>query len=232
MCVSWERARVSARAKGQRSSGHVSCCCAKEAMYGTSIWDDGTSRSQFLTHICKEKCARAQTSGAAAWEEGVWCKQHVSSIKIAPNNSHLVVYDNHWLAAKPNLSNFANPSRQQLYGNSVSMCVCVCVRMHVCVCLQGVCCHFWCLFFYSVPHMDLLLVWRECRRLGLFATNSPQLWIFMDWQTETLQSWWLLRPRDKNVCFAYLKISNLNGSATVGVWKGQDLYVCSLYKCL
>lgn len=133
MCVSWERARVSARAKGQRSSGHVACCCAKEHGTFWGIWDDGTSRSQFITHICKEKCARAQTSGAAAWEEGVWCKQHVSSIKIAPNNSHLVVYDNHWLAAKPNLSNFANPSRQQLYGNSVS--VCVCVRAHACVCL-------------------------------------------------------------------------------------------------
>lgn len=27
----------------------------------------------------------------------------------------------------------------------------------------------------------------------------------------------LLRPRDRNVCVAYLKISHLNGSATVGV---------------
>lgn len=67
MRVSWEQAR----AQGQGSSGHVACCCAKETVCGTSIWDDGgegggASRLQFITHICKEKHARAQTSGAAA----------------------------------------------------------------------------------------------------------------------------------------------------------------------
>lgn len=151
---------VSVCAKGQGSLGHVACCCAKETMFWTRIWDDGASPSQFVTHIWKGKRARVQTSGAAAWEEGVWCKQHVSSIKIAPNNSHLVVYDNYWLAAKPNLSNFANPSRQQLYGNSV----CVCVRARACVCLVCRACAatFDVLFFIILCH-TWICCWCEAK---------------------------------------------------------------------
>lgn len=86
----------------------------------------------------------------------------MNSIKIAPNNSHLVVCDNHWLAAKPDLSNFVNPGWQQLYG----ICVCVRVRALMCVC---VCRQFECNLRFMF-HIDLLLLRREGRRYSLFIS--------------------------------------------------------------
>lgn len=76
------------------------------------------------------------------------CERHQNS------SSHLVVYDNDWLPAKPNLSNFANPSRQQLYGNSVCMCgrVFVCLVCRVSAATFDVCFFFILLLSFCATH--------------------------------------------------------------------------------
>lgn len=84
----------------------------------------GDSPPYTQTHTQMKTYLHAQThAGNRTWQEGVWFKQHVNCIKIAPTNSHLVLYDNHWLAANPNMSYLCKSGWQQLHRT----CVCVCL---------------------------------------------------------------------------------------------------------